>query len=196
MNNQFYESRISISPKKVLQNKKLYWHFWVYCDVNLKLLPWKKTQKVNKQKICCKTSRFILVVQMSWTRISNIFFFQTPNFQISKNEKKRTLPESWKGISRKKSSRYAPWCNMYLINYPCVDVNSRKSTRMVIDNYFVYWVEPQVCDDNFVLLLGKVSILFNLNTLFKFLELSTSLFPFSFFFWFGLNRSWIYINNT
>ena len=30
--------------------KELYWHFRVYCGNNLKLLPGKNTQKVNKQK--------------------------------------------------------------------------------------------------------------------------------------------------
>ena len=51
---------------KVLQsvliffNVELYWHFWAYCDVNLKLC--KNTQKVNKQKIPCKNLGFVLVV--------------------------------------------------------------------------------------------------------------------------------------
>ena len=35
---------------KVLQSG-LYWHFWVYFDINLKLLSGKNTQKVNKQNI-------------------------------------------------------------------------------------------------------------------------------------------------
>ena len=30
---------------------ELHWHFWVYFDINLKLLSGKNTQKVNKQKI-------------------------------------------------------------------------------------------------------------------------------------------------
>ena len=30
---------------------ELYWHFWVYFDINLKLLSGKNTQKVNKQNI-------------------------------------------------------------------------------------------------------------------------------------------------
>ena len=34
----------------VLYNE-LYWHFWVYFDINLKLLSGKNTQKVNKQNI-------------------------------------------------------------------------------------------------------------------------------------------------
>ena len=34
----------------------------------MRLLPSKKTQKVNKQKFRCKNSRFLLVVCMSWTR--------------------------------------------------------------------------------------------------------------------------------
>ena len=32
------------------KNNELYWHFWVYFDINLKLLSGKNTQKVNKQK--------------------------------------------------------------------------------------------------------------------------------------------------
>ena len=56
-NTQFYESRISISQFKVLQmffsfvNNNLYIHFWVYFDINLKLLSGKNTQKVKKQNI-------------------------------------------------------------------------------------------------------------------------------------------------
>ena len=30
--------------------KELHWHFLVYCDINLNLLPCNNTQKVNKQK--------------------------------------------------------------------------------------------------------------------------------------------------
>ena len=30
---------------------ELYWHFWVYFDIDLKLLSGKNTQKVNKQNI-------------------------------------------------------------------------------------------------------------------------------------------------
>ena len=41
-----------------------YGAFWY----QLKLLPCKKTQKVNKQKFRCKNSKFVLVVRMSWTR--------------------------------------------------------------------------------------------------------------------------------
>ena len=40
----------------------LYWHFWVYFDINLKLLSGKNTQKVNKQNIGCS---------MSWTRYNS-----------------------------------------------------------------------------------------------------------------------------
>ena len=29
---------------------KLYWHFWMCCDFNLKLSPGKNTQKFKKQK--------------------------------------------------------------------------------------------------------------------------------------------------
>ena len=50
------------------QYKELFWHFWVYYDVNLKLLPCKNTQRVKKQKNCCKNLGFALVVRMSWTR--------------------------------------------------------------------------------------------------------------------------------
>ena len=34
-----------------LFNIKIYWHIWVYFDINLKLLYGKNTEKVNKQKI-------------------------------------------------------------------------------------------------------------------------------------------------
>ena len=27
-----------------------YWHFWIFCDIDLKLLPGNKTQKENKTK--------------------------------------------------------------------------------------------------------------------------------------------------
>ena len=43
----------------------LYWHFLMYFNLNSKLLPSKSTQKVNKQKIRCKNSGFVLVVRMS-----------------------------------------------------------------------------------------------------------------------------------
>ena len=33
------------------QCNELYWPFWVYLDINLKLLSGKNTQKVNKQNI-------------------------------------------------------------------------------------------------------------------------------------------------
>ena len=39
---------------KVLQSvlyDQLYWHFWVYFDINLKILSGKNTQIVNKQNI-------------------------------------------------------------------------------------------------------------------------------------------------
>ena len=47
---------------------QLYWHFLVRFHLNRNLYLVKKTQKVNKQKICCKNSRFALVLRMSWTR--------------------------------------------------------------------------------------------------------------------------------
>ena len=57
-NNQFYESRISISPIQgvakcfnLFNVKSCIGIFWVHCDINLKLLPGKNTQKVNKQNI-------------------------------------------------------------------------------------------------------------------------------------------------
>ena len=59
----FKNPKFQFPQFKVLQSvfifcvcKELYWHFWVYCDNNLKLLPGKNTQKVNKQKIRCKNS--------------------------------------------------------------------------------------------------------------------------------------------
>ena len=42
---------------KVLQSvfffliERVHWHFWVYFNINLKLLSGKNTQKVNKQNI-------------------------------------------------------------------------------------------------------------------------------------------------
>ena len=36
------------------QYNEIYWHFWVYCDIDLKLLLGKNTQKVNKQKLVVK----------------------------------------------------------------------------------------------------------------------------------------------
>ena len=49
----------------IFLSKELYWHFWVYFDNNLKLLPGKNTQKVNKQKICCKNLGFVIDSSMS-----------------------------------------------------------------------------------------------------------------------------------
>ena len=46
----------------------------MYFNLNSKLLPGKKTQKVNKQKIRCKNSGFVLVVPMSWTRYTYIWY--------------------------------------------------------------------------------------------------------------------------
>ena len=53
---QFYETRISISPiwgvaKWFYVFDLMSWHFWVYFDINLKLLSEKNTQKVKKQNI-------------------------------------------------------------------------------------------------------------------------------------------------
>ena len=71
----FTNPKFQFSQFKVLQSVfffltyyKLYRHFWVYFDINLKLLSGKNTQKVNKQKIRSKNSGFVLVVRMSWTR--------------------------------------------------------------------------------------------------------------------------------
>ena len=51
-NNQFYESQIQFPQFKVLQSVfLLYWNFWWYFDINLKLSSGKNTQKVNKQNI-------------------------------------------------------------------------------------------------------------------------------------------------
>ena len=49
----------------------IYWHFWLYCDINLKLLLGNNTQKVNKQKIRCKNSGLVNGCSMSWTRYIN-----------------------------------------------------------------------------------------------------------------------------
>ena len=51
----FTNPEFQIPQFKVLQSvfsflyNKLYWHFWVYFDIDLKLLPGKSTQKVKKQ---------------------------------------------------------------------------------------------------------------------------------------------------
>ena len=37
-----------------LFNVEFYWYFWLYCDINLKLLPAKNSQKVKQQKIRCQ----------------------------------------------------------------------------------------------------------------------------------------------
>ena len=42
-----------------------YPHFWVYFDINLKLLSGKNTQKVNQQKNRCKNLGFIIGCSMS-----------------------------------------------------------------------------------------------------------------------------------
>ena len=46
-------------------NIMLHWHFWVHCDINLKLLPGENTEKVNKQNIHFKYSGLVLAVQIS-----------------------------------------------------------------------------------------------------------------------------------
>ena len=69
-------------------NKELHTYigiFWVYCDVNLKLLPWKNIQKV-KQKMRCKNSRFVLVVRMRWT-----IYFLEKSCQIIVRQKLKTF---------------------------------------------------------------------------------------------------------
>ena len=42
--------------------EELYRYFWVYCDINLKLLPGENTEKVNQQNIRSKYSGSVLVV--------------------------------------------------------------------------------------------------------------------------------------
>ena len=58
-------------PGKSFEYQQLYSDFLVYFNLNSKLLPGKYIQNLNKQKICCKNSEFILVVRMSWTEIEN-----------------------------------------------------------------------------------------------------------------------------
>ena len=47
----FTNPKFQFPQFKVLQSDELYWHFWVYFDINLKLLSGKNTQKVKKQNI-------------------------------------------------------------------------------------------------------------------------------------------------
>ena len=55
-------------PDKIVKYQQLHCHFLIYFYLNSKLLPGKSTQKMNKQKIRCKNSGFVLVVHTSWTR--------------------------------------------------------------------------------------------------------------------------------
>ena len=48
---QFPQFKVLQSVFFSFQYNQLYWHFWVYFDINLKLLSGKNTQKVNKQNI-------------------------------------------------------------------------------------------------------------------------------------------------
>ena len=48
---QFPQFKVLQSVFFSLQYNELYWHFWVYFDINLKLFSGKYTQKVNKQNI-------------------------------------------------------------------------------------------------------------------------------------------------
>ena len=59
-------------PGKSFEYQQLYWHFFMYFNLNSKLLPGKYIQKVNKQKIHCKNSEFVLVVHMSWTKAGDL----------------------------------------------------------------------------------------------------------------------------
>ena len=47
----------------------LYWHFWVYFDINLKLLSGKNTQKLNKQKIRDVDKKYI---EKNWPSVVSI----------------------------------------------------------------------------------------------------------------------------
>ena len=68
---KFTKHEFQCHQSKVLQSvsiclmQTVYWHFLAYFDLNLKLLDFKITQKVNKQKNSCKNSGFVLVVRMS-----------------------------------------------------------------------------------------------------------------------------------
>ena len=68
---QFTNPEFQLSKFKVLQSvfifliKELYWHFWVHCDINLKLLSGKNTQKVNQQKNRYKNLGFVIGCSMS-----------------------------------------------------------------------------------------------------------------------------------
>ena len=58
---QFPQFQVLPSVFFFFQYNKLYWHFWVHFDINLKLLSGKNTGKVNKQifeirKIGCSMS--------------------------------------------------------------------------------------------------------------------------------------------
>ena len=53
---------------------QLYCLFLVYFDLNWELLACQNTQKVNEQKFCCKSSGFVLVGCMSWTRYRSSIF--------------------------------------------------------------------------------------------------------------------------
>jgi hypothetical protein len=60
---------------------QLYCHFMVYFDLNWNfyLVKIKKTQKVNKRKLRCKTSRIVLVVRTYELNeiIVTVFMFQS-----------------------------------------------------------------------------------------------------------------------
>ena len=71
----------------------------MYCDVNLKVLPCKNTQKVNKQKIRRKNSEFMLVVRMSWTRY----------MPLKKESALRTNLRSCKKGTMDQSKQYENW---------------------------------------------------------------------------------------
>ena len=54
---------------KPLPNVQLLWHFMVYFELHC-----KKPQKLNKQKILSKYTRFLLVVPKRWTRYISVKF--------------------------------------------------------------------------------------------------------------------------
>ena len=65
-NHEFQFPQFKISQNIfILYYKEWCWHFWVYCDANLKRLPCKNTQNINKQKSRCKNWGFVLVVQIT-----------------------------------------------------------------------------------------------------------------------------------
>ena len=62
----------------------------MYYYINLKLLPCKNTQKVNKQKSCCKYSRFIWDEgdnnQFKWVKTNDPSKKISPHYTIGRKE--------------------------------------------------------------------------------------------------------------